>query len=103
MHLLPSSFTHGHITGAGSALFDVPKSAYTEKIFPHPPPPVQRYALIVSIMRTGPMRTHVPWICTTVPTSDDTIDDSVALQYIEWGGRRMSRARRGRGEYRSPV
>ena len=54
--------------GAGSALLVVPKSAWTANLCPHPLPR-HWYVRVVSIIRTGPVRTHVPDIWTTVPTS----------------------------------
>ena len=60
------------------------------------------YVLVVSIMRTGPARPHVPNTCTTVPTSDDDIDSRISLQDPGRGGRRTSRMRRGRGSTAPP-
>ena len=79
-----------------------PSLACTENLNPHPPPPVHVYVLDVSIMRKGPTCLYVPNTCTTVPISNDDIDSSIPLQDPGRGGRRTSRARRGRGEYRPP-
>ena len=72
--------------GWGSALFVVPKSALTENSCPHPLPR-HRYVRMVSILRTGPVRTQVPQICTTVPTSAEEMEESVGLQNCTCGGR----------------